>query len=147
MKLFGTVSKRLLYALSLVLAVVVLNFLLIRMAPGDPALTIAGEMGGATEEIIADIRREYGLDKSLPEQLFVYMKRMLSGDLGDSLFFNSPVLDLILERLGPTILLVVTALVLSVCIGTFLGVLASRKPDGIFSAVVIKPCQGRYLFL
>tara|TARA_B100000676_G_scaffold312409_1_gene386482 strand:+ start:5595 stop:6575 length:981 start_codon:yes stop_codon:yes gene_type:complete len=136
LKLFGTVSKRLLYALSLVLAVVVLNFLLIRMAPGDPALTIAGEMGGATEEIIADIRREYGLDKSLPEQLFVYMKRMLSGDLGDSLFFNSPVLDLILERLGPTILLVVTALVLSVCIGTFLGVLASRKPDGIFSAVV-----------
>ena len=82
------------------LAVVVLNFLLIRMAPGDPALTIAGEMGGATEEIIADIRREYGLDKSLPEQLFVYMKRMLSGDLGDSLFFNSPVLDLILERIN-----------------------------------------------
>ncbi|MEM7406249.1 MAG: ABC transporter permease [Pseudomonadota bacterium] len=136
MKTIGTVLKRLLYAFSLVMAVVVLNFLLIRLAPGDPALTIAGEMGGATEEIINDIRREYGLDKSLPEQLLVYMQRMLTGDLGDSLFFNSPVLDLILERLGPTILLVVTALVLSVIIGTILGVLASRNPEGLFSSLV-----------
>jgi peptide/nickel transport system permease protein len=136
MKLAGTVAKRLAYALGLVMAVVLLNFLLIRLAPGDAALTIAGEMGGATPEILADIRREYGLDKSLPEQLYVYMGRMLSGDLGDSLFFNTPVLDLILDRLGPSIALVICALIVSVIIGTFLGVLASRKPNGAFSAIV-----------
>ena len=136
MKLVGTVAKRLAYAFGLVLAVVLLNFLLIRLAPGDAALTIAGEMGGATPEILADIRREYGLDKSLPEQLYVYMGRMLSGDLGDSLFFNTPVLDLILDRLGPSVALVVCALIISVIIGTFLGVLASRKPNGAFSAIV-----------
>lgn len=136
MKVISTVAKRLGYAFVLVLAVVVLNFMLIQLAPGDAALTIAGEMGGATQEILDDIRREYGLDKSLPEQLYVYMTRMLSGDLGDSLFFNSPVLDLILDRLAPTILLVTCALVLSVVIGTLLGILAARNPGGLFSSVV-----------
>lgn len=136
LRLFALVSKRLGYAFALVLAVVLLNFMLIRLAPGDAALTIAGEMGGATEEILADIRREYGLDKSLPEQLFVYARRMITGDFGDSLFFNTPVLDLILARLAPSVLLVVCALVFSVIIGTFLGVLAARKPNGLFSAIV-----------
>jgi peptide/nickel transport system permease protein len=136
MKTGGLILKRLAYAFALVLSVVVLNFLLVRLAPGDIALTIAGEMGGATQEILDDIRREYGLDKSLPEQLFVYMGRMLSGDLGESLFFNMPVLDLILERLTPSVLLVVCALFFSVIIGTVLGVLASRNPSGLFSNFV-----------
>ena len=136
MELTVILGRRLFYAAVLIAAVVVLNFLLIRLAPGDPALTIAGEMGGATEEIIEDIRRAYGLDKPLPHQLLVYMKRMLSGDLGDSLFFNTPVMDLILARLGPTILLVTTAMVLAVVLGSFLGVLASRNPEGLFSNLI-----------
>ena len=57
MQLTVILGRRLLYAAALIAAVVVLNFFLIRLAPGDPALTIAGEMGGATEEIIEDIRR------------------------------------------------------------------------------------------
>ena len=129
-------GRRLFYAAALIAAVVVLNFLLIRLAPGDPALTIAGEMGGATEAIMEDIRRTYGLDKPLHHQLLVYMKRMLSGDLGDSLFFNTPVMDLILARLGPTILLVMTAMTLAVTLGSFLGVLAARNPEGLFSNLI-----------
>ena len=136
MQLTIILGRRLFYAAALIAAVVVLNFLLIRLAPGDPALAIAGEMGGATEEIIEDIRRIYGLDKPLPHQLLVYMKRMLSGDLGDSLFFNTPVMDLILARLGPTILLVTTAMLLAVILGSFLGVLASRNPEGLFSNLI-----------
>ena len=136
MELAVTLGRRLFHAAALIAAVVVLNFLLIRLAPGDPALTIAGEMGGATEEIIEDIRRTYGLDQPLPHQLLVYMKRMLSGDLGDSLFFNTPVMELILERLGPTVLLVMTAMLMAVILGAFLGVLAARNPEGLFSNLI-----------
>ncbi len=136
MQLAVLLGRRLFYAATLIAAVVVLNFLLIRLAPGDPALTIAGEMGGATQEIIDDIRRTYGLDQPLPHQLLVYMKRMLSGDLGDSLFFNTPVMDLILDRLGPTVLLVMTAMLMAVILGAFLGVLAARNPEGLFSNLI-----------
>ncbi len=57
------IFKRVAYGLILMLFVVVLNFLLIRLAPGDPAVVIAGEMGGATEEMLEQIREEYGLNK------------------------------------------------------------------------------------
>jgi peptide/nickel transport system permease protein len=133
MKYAAIVGQRLAYALILVLAVVVLNFLLVHMAPGDPALVIAGEMGGATEEMLAEIRRSYGLDKPLYEQLLIYLGRVAQGDLGHSFYYNTPVTGLILGRLGPTLLLVLTALSFSMVLGTFLGVMASRKPTGIFS--------------
>lgn len=130
------VAKRLVNALVLILAVVVLNFLLIHLAPGDPAEVIAGEMGGATEEMLASIRATYGLDKPLHVQLTVYLGQVLRGDLGQSFFYNAPVSELILARLWPTLLLVTTSLILAIVGGTFLGVLASRNPEGIFSNVV-----------
>jgi len=75
-------AHRLLGAAALVAAVLVLNFVLIHLAPGDPALTIAGGMGGVTEDILRDIRRAYGLDAPLHDQLLLYLERVLSGDLG-----------------------------------------------------------------
>lgn len=136
MRLLTVIGQRLAYALILILAVVVLNFLLVHMAPGDPAEVIAGEMGGATQEIMADIRRAYGLDRPLYEQLFVYLGRVVQGDLGHSFYYNAPVTDLILGRLGPTLLLVITALIFAMVVGTFLGVVAARKPTGVFSNVI-----------
>lgn len=130
------VARRLLHAFLLILAVLVLNFLLIHMAPGDPADVIAGEMGGATEEMLADIRKTYGLDKPVYVQLGVYLSRALQGDLGQSFFYNAPVLDLVASRAGPTILLVATALLFAIFVGTLLGVLASHKPKGIVSGLV-----------
>ena len=62
---------------------------------------------------------------------------MLSGDLGHSLFFNAPVVDLILARLGPTILLVIAAMSIALTLGTFLGVLASRKPGVVANLVAV----------
>lgn len=118
------------------LGVVVLNFLLIRLAPGDPAVVIAGEMGGATEEVLASIRADYGLDKPLSTQLWIYISGVATGDLGDSFFFNQPVSSLIALRVGPTILLVITAQILSIALGVFLGVIAARKPNGILSGFV-----------
>lgn len=116
--------------------VVILNFLLIRLAPGDPAVVIAGEMGGATEEVLTSIRQEYGLDRPLLVQLGIYLGNLASGNLGYSFFFNQSVAALIGQRIGPTILLVITAQVLSIVIGVFLGVIAARKPRGVTSGFV-----------
>ena len=136
MQLTLILARRLLGAAALVLAVLVLNFVLIRLAPGDPALTIAGGMGGVTEDILRDIRQAYGLDRPLHHQFALYLGRMLSGDLGHSLFFNAPVVDLVLDRLGPTVLLVMSAMAIALTLGTLLGVLASRKPGGLVANLV-----------
>ncbi|MCG8356382.1 MAG: ABC transporter permease [Kiloniellales bacterium] len=136
MRLLTVIAQRLAYAVILILAVVVLNFLLVHLAPGDPVDVIAGEMGGATEEVMAEIRRAYGLDKPLHEQLAVYLGRVVQGDLGHSFYYNAPVTELIVGRLWPTLLLVITALVFAMLIGTFLGVMAARKPTGVFSNVI-----------
>ncbi len=136
MSFLSAMIKRLAWSAILILAVLVLNFLLIHMAPGDPADVIAGEMGGATQEMLDDIRRGYGLDKPIHVQLGVYLSRAIQGDLGDSFFYNAPVLDLILARIGPTLLLVVTALLFALTIGTTLGVISSRKPNGLLSYFV-----------
>jgi peptide/nickel transport system permease protein len=137
LKTVGAVLRRLALAFGLVLAVLALNFTLIHAAPGDPAQVIAGEMGGADEAAMASIRKAYGLDRPLHEQFFTYIGRSLQGDLGQSYLYNKPVSELILDRLGPTILLVLTALLGAIVIGTLLGVLASRRPDSIFSGAVL----------
>ena len=111
-----------------VLAVLVLNFLLIRLAPGDPIETLAGQMGGITEEIRADLRKAYGLDKPLPAQLAIYLTRVAAGDLGYSYFFNLPVTQLILERLPATLLLVLTSLLIALVAGTVLACLPHGGP-------------------
>jgi peptide/nickel transport system permease protein len=134
---FGrTLLTQLLQGLALVLAVVVLNFLLVHAAPGDPVETIAGASGGMSEELKEDLRRQYGLDQPLPKQLAVYLGKVLSGDLGYSYFFNLPVAGLILERVPATLLLVFSAVVAAFGIGTTLGVLASRRPNGLLSQAI-----------
>lgn len=114
----------------LVLAVLVLNFLLIHLAPGDPALVIAGEMGGASPEVLASIRAAYGLDLPLHVQLGRYVARAATGDLGYSFYFNQPVTQLILARMPATALLMAAALLFASLGGTALGVVAARKPRG-----------------
>ena len=104
--------------------------------PGDIADTLAGESGGASEEVMADIRHTYGLDRPFHIQLATYVSKVAQGDLGMSYYFNMPVTELILGRIAPTLLLVVTALVLAILIGTLFGVIASRKPNGLFSHFV-----------
>ena len=127
------VLERIAYAFVLVTAVLVLNFILVRLAPGDPAEVIAGESGGITQEILDAIRRDYGLDLPIHEQLWIYLGNALQGDLGYSFYFNSPVVELVVSRMGPTILLILAATVIALFIGTTLGVLASRNPEGYFS--------------
>lgn len=130
------ILQRLLYGLILMIGVVVLNFFLIHAAPGDVAEVIAGESGGLSEAQMAEIRARYGLDQPILVQLGVYLGNVLTGDLGMSYHFNRPVTDLILQRLGPTILLALSAQLVAMLIGVVFGVLASRKPQGVFSGFV-----------
>lgn len=124
------------YALVLLLAVVVLNFTLINIAPGDIADTIAGDMGGTTEEVMAQIRADYGLDKPFPVQLGIYLGNVVRLDFGHSFFFNTPVTSLVAERLPATLLLVFTAQILALVIGVVLGVISARRPHGLLSHFV-----------
>jgi peptide/nickel transport system permease protein len=128
--------SRLLQGLALVLAVVVLNFILVHAAPGDPVETIAGASGGMSPELMAQLRTQYGLDKPLPVQLGVYLSQVARGDLGFSYFFNLPVSEMIAERVPATLLLVVSAVLLAFVVGTGIGVLSARKPNGLLSQFI-----------
>ncbi len=132
----GYIARRLFYGVILLVGVLVLNFFLIHAAPGDPAETIAGEMGGATAKMLAEIRAGYGLDKPLLTQLGIYLDHVAHGNLGMSYYFNQPVISLIAQRVGPTLLLVLAAQVVAVTAGVAMGVFAARKPDGLLSALV-----------
>ena len=128
--------SRLLQGIALVLAVVVLNFVLVHAAPGDPVETIAGASGGMSEELKAELRTQYGLDRPLPVQLAVYLGKVVRGDLGHSYFFNVPVSGLIAERVPATLLLVLASVLVAFLAGTALGVLSSRKPNGPLSQAI-----------
>ena len=124
-RLLRYVFRRLLQAIPVVLGVVVLNFLLLQLAPGDAATVLAGEAGGAPAEYVQALRQRFGLDKPVPVQLALYVKNILALDLGYSFRNQSPVLPLILARLSATLLLMGTTLVLSLGIGVLLGLLAA----------------------
>ena len=136
MAFLAIVLRRLAQAVGLLAAVAVLNFSLIHLAPGDIVSTIVGEMGGASEATMAQLRHAYGLDRGFFEQLWIYLSRVATGDLGTSIYYNKPVFDLILERVPATVLLVLSALLVSLAVGTTLGVIAARYPRGWFAAFV-----------
>jgi peptide/nickel transport system permease protein len=121
------VIRRLLQAVPVVFAILMLNFLLLHLAPGDAAQVLAGEAGSATPEYMAQLRQRFGLDRPLVVQLLLYVKQMLVLDLGFSFRHGMPVLDLIAARLGPTLLLMVTTLLISVSAGVALGLLAASR--------------------
>jgi peptide/nickel transport system permease protein len=120
------IVQRLIKGVVVLIAIVVLNFFLIRLAPGDPAVVMAGEAGASDQIFVAQLREKFGLDKPLPEQLFVYVKGILSLDLGFSFRQQMPVSKLIAERLPATLLLTMTAFVISLVLGIVFGTLAAR---------------------
>jgi peptide/nickel transport system permease protein len=123
----GFILRRLAKAILVVFAIVVMNFLLIRLTPGDPAMVIAGESGAADEKFLADLRHEFGLDRPLLVQLAVYVGHVAQGDLGFSYRQRQPVISLIAERLPPTLLLTGTAMALALALGVTLGALAAMR--------------------
>ncbi|WP_256840130.1 ABC transporter permease [Ornithinimicrobium faecis] len=128
--LLRIIVSRLVQAVLLLLAVIILNFLLIHLAPGDPATVIAGASGGATAEQLAQIRESYGLDDPVWVQLWHYIANILTFDLGYSFYFEESVAALILDRLWPTVLLAGTGMMAGLILGAALGIFAAIKPRG-----------------
>lgn len=128
-------AVRLAWSIGLILAVIVLNFTLIHIAPGDTAVVIAGESGAGDPAVLETIRADYGLDRPFAVQLGSYVGRVAQGDLGDSFFFNQPVTELIRARLWPTVLLVGTALMFAIVTGVLVGVFTARRPESLWSHI------------
>ena len=109
----------------------VVNFFLFRVLPGDPARTL-GRGRFSTPEQAEAFNAAYGLDEPLARQFVTYLRNTLSGDLGISLRYRVPVSDLILDRIWPTLLLVGTATVLAAMIGVWLGIRGAWRRGGPF---------------
>ena len=118
------VVRRLLALIPVALVVATVAFVLIHLAPGDPASVIAGP--DASRDDVQRIERQLGLDAPLPVQLARWYGRLIQGDLGQSIFLRKPVTDAILDRVEPTLLLTVSAIVIAIIIGVPAGVIAAR---------------------
>jgi peptide/nickel transport system permease protein len=133
--------RRLGQILPVALLVTVLIFLLIKLIPGDPAAAILGER--ASDAAIRALHRQWGLDRPLWQQYAIYMRNLVTGDLGLSLRYRTPVIDLLPRRLGVTMFLVVYSFVLAVVIAVPLAVVAAthrdRWPDQAVRALVAMP--------
>ncbi len=127
------IAARVAQSLLLILAVIVLNFFLIQIAPGDAATAIAGDQSASDPETLEQLREQYGLDKPLVVQLGTYIGNVLQGDLGESIWFNEPVTSLLLERIWPTVLLSIAALSFAVFFGVAIGTIAARRPESVVS--------------
>jgi peptide/nickel transport system permease protein len=117
--------RRILAALPVMGIVAVFVFLLIRIAPGDPAAIIAGDY--AAPEALQAIRASLGLDQPLPVQFAVYVEKLVRGDLGISLHSKLPVSQLIRQRMEPTLSLAITTLLFAVLLAVPLGTVAAWK--------------------
>ena len=136
------IGKRALSGLLVVLLLVCFNFTLIRLAPGDPIRIMAGT-DNPNEEMIEALQQKYGLDKSIPEQFVMFLGNVAKGDLGYSYISDESVIKLIGEKIGPTLALSLTAVLLSVTIGTLIGIYAARKNGSKFDQFV---CSISYVF-
>jgi peptide/nickel transport system permease protein len=119
------VLMRLVQAIPIILAIVVLNFFLLQLAEGDAVDVLAGEAGSATPEYMAELRVKFGLDQPLIVQLGVYLKNVVSLDLGYSFRHDMPVSQLVLDRFIPTLLLMTSTIMLAVGFGIVLGLVAA----------------------
>ena len=119
------ILRRVLQAIPILFAIIVINFLLLKLAPGDAVDVLAGEAGSATPEYMAELRAKFGLDQPIPVQLANYVARVAVGDFGWSFRHEMPVTDLIMQRLVPTLLLMGATILIAVGVGAFLGLLAA----------------------
>ncbi len=125
---------RVLQLVPVTLVVIVLNFLLVHMAPGDVSIVLAGD--SADPAYLAVIRERYGLDRPFLEQLWRYLVQVGSGDLGVSFRSREPVFAEIMSRVPATLLLVGTSLALSVVLGTLVGAWIARRPGSLLDSGV-----------
>lgn len=127
-------ARRLPQLLGVLAGISVVTFLLLHMAPGDPARLLAGDRASA--ETVAAIRTQYGLDLPLWRQFITYLLNLLGGDLGQSLRFQRPVGELILRFMWPTLFLTGYVVCLAVPPTIVLAIASARRPGGTADQII-----------
>jgi peptide/nickel transport system permease protein len=128
------VGRRLLQLVPVAVGVTIVVFFMIHLIPGDPALTILGIH--ATPQSIHELRQEWGLNRPLISQYWFFLDRLAHGNLGKSLIYGTPAATLIMQRLPPTLWLIVYAAVIAILISVPLAMIAATKKDGIRDQLV-----------
>lgn len=134
MSILSVIGQRLLQLVGVLFGICVITFLLVHLAPGDPARLLAGDR--ASEETLAAIRSQYGLDLPLWQQFVIYLKNLLHGDLGLSLRFQRPVSELVQQFMWPTLFLTVYVICLTVPPTVVLAILSARNPGGAADQII-----------
>jgi peptide/nickel transport system permease protein len=129
------IARRILLLVPVLLGVSLISFALLQLVPGDPALVLAGEE--ATEDVLARIRSEYGLNQPLPVQFAVYLKNAAVGNLGISIQSRQPVAKLLAERFPFTMKLACLAILVSAAIGVVAGVVAATRRNSLVDLVAL----------
>lgn len=124
--------RRLLSAIPVLAIIIVAVFLLLEAAPGDAVDAYLLSAGGGDAALMETLRQQWGLDQSLGARLGLYLSRLAVGDLGWSVLFNRPIIDIIVERIPVTMLLMGSATAFSFLVGSLLGVFAGAKPGSPF---------------
>jgi peptide/nickel transport system permease protein len=127
-------ARRLLDVVPVLLGVSLLIFFMIHLVPGDPAQTMLGTR--ATPELVRELHHRWGLDRSLPTQYLLFLKRLLHADTGDSLFYQVPTRTLVAARVGVTLQLLALAAILAVCVTMPLAALAATAKDKLRDQIV-----------
>jgi peptide/nickel transport system permease protein len=130
-------GRRAMQGLPTVFLIVTFNFFLLHLPPGDPASVMAGEAGAATPEYMAQLRAQFGLDQPLLMQYLRYVWNVLTLDFGYSFRYQESNLSLIMGRMGATLLLAGSSILLSVGLGTLLGLIAAMRRDRIEAALIL----------
>lgn len=125
MAFLAVLVKRLVSIIPVMIGISLVSFLLVHLSPGDPARLLLGDR--ASEEAVAQLRDQLGLNDGLSEQYFTYLGNLLMGDLGYSLRFQKPVIGLIWQFLPPTLFLVGYVMAISIPLTLMLAVLAARN--------------------
>jgi ABC-type dipeptide/oligopeptide/nickel transport system permease component len=120
------VVRRVTQLVPIILGIVCVNFVLVRLAPGDPITYLLGD-APASEEMIAGLRAEYGLDQPVWRQLLLYLAQVAQGDLGYSFISRAEVTTILLSRMPATLLLLGTQFILSIIFGVLLGVISAQR--------------------
>ena len=127
-------GRKLLHALVTILAIVILNFVLFRLMPGSPDRQTRNP--NLRPEVIAANRERWGLDKPIPEQLVLYLKSTFTGDLGYSIKYRGqPVVDVVLNAAGPTVLLIGLGEAVAIVVGLWLGARSGWRRGGAMDRV------------
>jgi peptide/nickel transport system permease protein len=140
----GFAIRKISAALLTIFVIICVNFAIFRVVPGDPVRLLFGDPRAGPHRI-AEMRERFGLTGTLWEQFVAYLNRLfLHGDLGFSFVYRVPVLEVILDRVPQTLLLVVTALIIAVVVGTTLGAIAGWRTGTKFDSIIVTVSLGFY---